>query len=375
MKIKEHILSALFFFFLLFILLHPDITLKASAEGMKLWAEVVFPALFPFFVLSALITHIHWTDYVSNLFTFFMKPVFNVSKKGSIVLLIGVFSGFPVGAKMTAELYHNNLISLSDANKLLCFTNGASPMFLIGAVAGGFLHSPAAGITIFLCHLTGNLLIGVAAGRLIKGESLSSPESRQSLKMPLIPEFQKAVSQSVQQLIIIGGLIIFFSVAASILEHSFFFHTINSVLTWIKPDSHYSEEIVSAFITGLIEMSNGADLLSELHLSFDDRVLLILAIVSFGGLCVHFQVMSFILHTPISYKVYLLSRIVHLFLSPALYLIYTSIASNPSATPAFIPDVQQLDTFTTTAILITITGLCLGVYCLLQLHKAGDRRA
>ncbi|TFE03596.1 nucleoside recognition domain-containing protein [Jeotgalibacillus sp. R-1-5s-1] len=373
MKVKEHILSALFFFFLLFILLHPDITLKASAEGMKLWAEVVFPALFPFFVLSALIPHIHWTDYVSKMFTFLMKPVFNVSRKGSIVLLMGVFSGFPVGAKMTAELYRNNQISLADANKLICFTNGASPMFLIGAVAGGFLHSPAAGITIFICHITGNLLIGMAAGRLIKGEQLSPPASRQSVKVPLIPEFQKAVSNSVQQLIMIGGLIIFFSVAASILEQSFFFHTLNSILTWIKPDSYYSEEIVSAFVTGLIEMSNGADLVSELHLSFDDRVLLILAIVSFGGLCVHFQVMSFILHTPISYKVYLLSRIAHLFLSPALYLIYTSIASKPSATPAFFPDMQQIDLLTTTAILITLTGLCMGVYCLLQLHKAGEK--
>lgn len=57
--------------------------------------------------------------------------VFGLSKAGCYPAVIGLLSGYPVGAKTTAQLYREKMLSKSEAQYLLTFCNNASPMFLL----------------------------------------------------------------------------------------------------------------------------------------------------------------------------------------------------------------------------------------------------
>ena len=54
-----------------------------------------------------------------------MNSVFNVSSIGAYPFVLGLFSGYPVGARIVSSLRQENKISKSDGEKLLVFTNNA----------------------------------------------------------------------------------------------------------------------------------------------------------------------------------------------------------------------------------------------------------
>src|SRR5699024_11284624 len=70
-------------------------------------------------------------------------------------------SGYPAGAKITAQLRKNNEITKVEAERLISFTNAASPLFIFGAIAVGFFHHASLGILIAICHYLGNLFVGI----------------------------------------------------------------------------------------------------------------------------------------------------------------------------------------------------------------------
>lgn len=309
MKFKEHIVSFMFLLFFIFMLSSPTSTIEAALTGMTLFADIIFPSLFPFFVLTAMLPAIPWVNLLARLFGPVMKPLFNVSGQGALVFIAGSLSGFPIGAKMTADLLKNHKISITDARRLICYTNGASPMFIIGAVAGGLMNQPTLGIILFLCHLCGNVIIGIAAGRLIKGPSLERNPPDQS-KADYLSLFRESVTVSVKQLIIIGGLITFFSVCIELLEQ-----LLSSFSDRLKAEQ------MEVLIAGVMELSNGV----EAAVRFSDPYtasVIVLAMVSFSGLCIHMQVITFIDQLPITYRSYLVSRLFHMIISPVIFMIH-----------------------------------------------------
>ena len=58
------------------------------------------------------------------------NKVLGVSAAGAYAVIVGALCGYPVGAKITSDLYENHQISESEAKYLLTFTNHASPVFV-----------------------------------------------------------------------------------------------------------------------------------------------------------------------------------------------------------------------------------------------------
>ena len=63
-----------------------------------------------------------------------MRPLFNVPGEGAFAFLMGLISGYPVGAKIVTDLKDNNLCTTEEAERMLCFTNNSGPLFIIGTV-------------------------------------------------------------------------------------------------------------------------------------------------------------------------------------------------------------------------------------------------
>ncbi|MCI7099773.1 MAG: hypothetical protein MR966_12910 [Lachnospiraceae bacterium] len=124
---------------LVLMLLFPGITLKGAGSGLLLWYQRFLPAVFPFMILSGLLT--------------------GYLKKGGAVFAVtaGFLNGYPIGAKTAADLKKKGLLPENTACYYAVFCNMSSPMFM-AAYAGLKKEMPviyltsAALLTIF-CQL------------------------------------------------------------------------------------------------------------------------------------------------------------------------------------------------------------------------------
>ena len=124
----------------------PVETAQAVRESLTLYAQVILPALFPFFVLSALVVSSGLASALGRMLEGQMRRLFRVNGRCAAALVLGLIGGYPVGAKTVSELYRSGQCTRAEAQRLLFFCNNAGPAFLIGVVGGGIFHSRAIGL-------------------------------------------------------------------------------------------------------------------------------------------------------------------------------------------------------------------------------------
>ena len=91
----------------------------------------------------------------------------------------------------------------------------------------------------------------------------------------------------------------------------FFFYLLTNII--IKENN-----LISVFIKGLIEITQGLNYLSLLNISLKTKKLLTLAILQFQGLSIHMQISAILSKYNINYKYFYLSRIILIILSLGL---------------------------------------------------------
>src|SRR5690625_4770358 len=91
----------------------------------------------------------------------FMRPLFHVPGIGSLAFIMGMVSGYPTGAKITSRLREEKKLTQIEAERLISFTNAASPLFIFGAIAIGFFNDARIGTLLALSHYGGNFIVGL----------------------------------------------------------------------------------------------------------------------------------------------------------------------------------------------------------------------
>ena len=105
-------ISLLFIFLLfLFLLCFPAEALAASRDGLKLWLETLLPTLLPFMILTGILVRTDGIIKILHPIVPFFKVVFGLSPGGTYVFLLGLLTGYPMGAKLAADLYYAGKIS------------------------------------------------------------------------------------------------------------------------------------------------------------------------------------------------------------------------------------------------------------------------
>ena len=89
-----------------------------------------------------------------------MRPLFNVSGIGSYPFIMGIISGYPIGAKIVTDLYLNKSCSKEECERLLSFTNNSGPLFIIGTVGISLFGNTQIGILLFITHLLACFTVG-----------------------------------------------------------------------------------------------------------------------------------------------------------------------------------------------------------------------
>lgn len=134
LSIRKNAISIIFVLFTIFLVIFSKSNLTAAKNGLKLWANNVVPSLLPFFIATNLLSHTNVIKYVSKACNKFMRPIFNVPGECAYAFILGLISGYPVGAKIVTDLNDNNLCTTEEAERMLCFTNNSGPLFIIGTV-------------------------------------------------------------------------------------------------------------------------------------------------------------------------------------------------------------------------------------------------
>src|SRR5699024_10289589 len=154
-------LSVITLFLTSCLIIFPQDAFEASVRGFSVWAEIVFPSLLPFFIISELMITFGVVPFIGIILEPIMRPLFRVPGAGGFAWVLGMASGYPAGAKISVQLRNKNAISQIEAERLNAFTNASSPLFIFGAIAVGFLNDATTGLLIAASHYGGNLIVGL----------------------------------------------------------------------------------------------------------------------------------------------------------------------------------------------------------------------
>ncbi|XMB28957.1 sporulation integral membrane protein YlbJ [Paenibacillus sp. BR2-3] len=330
-------------------LIHPEASLAAAVRGLAVWWDVLFPSLFPFFVISELLLGFGVVHLFGGLLDPFMRPLFRIPGSGGFVAAMGYVSGYPVGARLTAKLREQNLVSRIEGERLVAFTTSSDPIFLLGAVSVGFFHDASLGLILALSHYGGGLIVGLLMsfhGRKEDAEAYSHssppPESiGQSIGLRIQTSFSSmaearrkdgrslgellrgAVQTSLQLIIVVGGLVVFFNVLMELLARAGIMSSLFSLTGTLLSFIGCPPELAQALVNGLFEVTLGARSAggagASLPLHF--KVAAAAFILSWGGLSVHAQIASILNGTGLRYLPFMAARALHAVLAAALVLL------------------------------------------------------
>ncbi len=349
-------------FLVLSLLLYPEQAFDSALKGLKIWWDVVFPALLPFFIASEILMGFGVVHFMGVLLEPFMRPLFRVPGAGAFVMAMGLASGYPIGAKLTARLREQKLLSRSEGERLVSFTNTADPLFMFGAVAVGFFHDVTLGVVIAIAHYTSSLLVGLAL-RFHDPRGDSTPPVPTDQTFFLLRAFRAmhqarlkdgrslgqlmgdSVTSSIQTLLLVGGYIIMFSVITNAMALIGVSGLLEGIFGLLLTILQLPAELASSLITGTFEITLGAQKASVAPETVDmaHKIAIVGAITAWSGLSVHAQVASILSSTDIRYTPYFFARLLHGVLAGLITLIIWDPVHqyllSDAAVPAFLQQV------------------------------------
>lgn len=329
-QLKSVGLASVALFFVISLVFYPEPTFQASLKGLKIWWDVIFPALFPFFIASEILMGLGVVHFMGVLLEPLMRPLFRVPGAGGFVMAMGFASGYPMGAKLTARLREQQLLTRTEGERLVAFTCTADPLFLFGAVAVGFFRDASLGVTLALAHYGAGVLVGWLM-RFHRGSDDSATLSQEDRSFPLTRAFRAmyraqlqdgrtlgnlmgdAIHSSIQTLLMIGGFIMMFSVIIQVMTLLGITHVLVMLIGPILQAAGVPAELSGPVISGFFEATLGVQSISNASspVSPTDQLAVAGAVLAWSGLSIHAQVVSILSKTDIRYTPYLTARFLH----------------------------------------------------------------
>ena len=82
-----------------------------------------------------------------------MVRIPNVPGEAGFAFLMGLISGYPVGAKVISHFMEEGICTKEEAERMLAFTNNSGPLFIIGTVGITLFGNTQIGILLFITHI------------------------------------------------------------------------------------------------------------------------------------------------------------------------------------------------------------------------------
>ena len=322
MKIKNYFVWAFAIMTVVLLIANAQRAIIYSKDALNICFEMIVPTLFPFFICSGLLIYSGFSEVMARAFRFLMYPLFKVAPAGSGAFVLGIVSGYPLGAVTAGELYQNNYLSKSEAERLLAFCNNSGPLFILGSVGIAVYSDMRAGIAMYVSHILAAVTVGIIF-RFYGRKKHSSPPTRMTSPQRSIGEiFSISLSNGISSMLTVCGAVLFFSVASRLML-----------------DLVPLEGALKPVVSGIFEFVTGTVGIAVLDASMAQKLILTAGIVGFAGISVHVQVMAVIARYNLSLVPYIIGKALHGVIS-ALYMgIYLRFF--PITTAVFNPSMSR----------------------------------
>lgn len=318
-KLKQLLLPVILTVFTACLVIFSNTNLSAAKNGLVLWANSIVPSLFPFFVATELLSHTNFTYYLGKILNKFMKPIFNVRGEGSFAFIMGIISGYPIGAKIAANFRQNGICTKEECERLLSFTNNSGPLFIIGTVGITMFGNSTIGILLLVTHLLASITVGFifrfwkynVNSQAIRNNSYINSKDNITLSN-LGGIIGTSITSSINTILLIGGFVVLFSVIISILQTSQLLDVFANCLNPIFNLLHIPEKFSTGFISGILELTNGLNIICNIpEKNLSINIIMASFLLGLGGISILLQVWSTIAKTDLSIKPYILGKLLH----------------------------------------------------------------
>lgn len=304
------------FYILLFLLLtfliltQSQVSLYYAFYGFTLWYSKMIPALVPFMILSGILIRMNLSEAFASILHPLLKRLYKCNPNVSYGIMIGFLCGFPMGAKVIAELLKHEKIAYEEARFLLCFNNNIGPVYFCSFVL------PLLGVEKPFVYLFGMygipLLYGMVlrrtkfskciaplqpadnAFRICRPVNASKSQYTSLSGLSLLTAVDEAVQGAVQSILTLCGYMILFN-------------TLNLLPHYLVPGLH-------KYVAPLLEITGGLSLLGK------QLPIYSLCMLSFGGLSCIAQTNSMLRSTGLSIKEYVFHKLMLTLLTFLYYM-------------------------------------------------------
>lgn len=299
--------------FLLCLIFKPALCVAGARQGLLLWANRLLPSLLPFLIISKILIQ---SGYLSALI---QKTKLSYA---AFVLLAGTFFGFPMGCKLTYDLYEQKLLNKEEATILFCASNHMSPAFVGSFLLSETLHKPGWMIPTFMILYLPAIIYGMLALKFIhkNQDRFMEPVAKKStsglqLTFTIV---DAGIMNSFETMLKLGGYIMLFSVICELLSNAI-----------------GSFKIIKIITIGMLEITGAVKNLTSYLPTIRSQYIAMLAVTAFGGCCGIAQTASIIHTNPtlpmLSIRRYIVFRIILAFVTAILATIaYPFLLSIPA---------------------------------------------
>lgn len=321
---KKYIISMAVICVIYLIVCNAEQSVIYARDAMNICFEMIIPTLFPFFICSGILIYSGFCETLAKMFRFCMKPVFGINPAGSSAFILGIISGYPLGAITAGELYENHYLSQTEAERLLAFCNNSGPLFILGSVGTAVYMNMRFGILLYVTHILAAVTVGIIFRFYKKSGFVQPPTVMTTPKRTVGEIFDIALQNGIKNILTVCGAVVFFSV-------------VSRIVIGILPVTG----VTKAVLTGISEFATGTVKISNLSIPITEKLVLTAFIVGFAGLSVHMQVIAVIARYRLSLVPYFVGKLLHGIIAAAYMVVYfhfkpiTEMVFAPSASRAF----------------------------------------
>ena len=271
--------------------------MDSARSALSLCARTILPSLFPFFVLSGLLSRLGF------------QRLFRRAGCGLSALLVGLTGGYPMGAAYVGELYRRGALERREAERMLLYANNTGPAFLLGAVGTGVFHSAKLGFFLWAVHAAAALCLYFCFGA--RRAEAAQPDVPPE---PFLSAFPAAVRQGVNAALAVCGFVVCFTVLVGLLDsHGLF----SRAAAWLSSVTALAPQASRALLTGVLELGSAVGAMEGLPPS-RSALALAAAILGWGGLSVHCQTAAVLAEVDLRLRLHTLGRALAAVLGAAL---------------------------------------------------------
>ncbi len=325
--------AALILFFAL--LAGADAAREGVRTGLSLSFQMAIPALFPFFVVSALLTDTGVTAALGRVCARLLWRLYGLPGEAAGALVLGLTGGYPVGVQAAGDLYAAGRLDKTQTERLLGFCNNTGPAFIVGVCGAGVFGSVQAGLVLYVLHTLSALLTGLAMTRPGHGAPPPAPRrpetARPSFSAALVHACERAAETSIK----VAAFITLFAVFASLLDACGALHAFSAVLAPVCRLFGMPADAAWPLTFGALELTRGLFVLPEAGLPQRFALPMASALLAFGGLSVWCQSLSLAAGHGLSLARCFCGKLLHAALAGTLTVFWCAVIPQPF--PAFAP--------------------------------------